>query len=142
MGTGAVVRGPLHLAARVDHRGQSLVAERSTHRGDQLDGEVVVPIGEQILCEIGQRPHGGRTAAAVRRARARDDEAVVGERVEMLAYAGLGHVERLGEIRDLGVGALQPLDDPPLGRAEVLGFQIRAGEIGLGNIDPGNIGSP
>ncbi len=57
------------LGAGVDDLLQALVAERGAYRGDEVDGEVVVAIGEQILREVGQRPHGRRPAPALARAR-------------------------------------------------------------------------
>ena len=119
-----LVRGALLFGARVDHPLQPVVAERGAHRGDQVDGEIVVTIGEQILREIGERPHGRRPAATLARLRARRDEPVLGERVEMLTNAGLGHASARGEIGDRRVGALQPLDDLPLARAQIRGLEV------------------
>ena len=95
----SLVRGALRFGTRVDDLLQALVTERAAHRRDELDGEVVVTIGEQILGQIGQRPHGRRPSPPRRRPAPRRDEAVVGQRVEMLAHARLGHVERLARGR-------------------------------------------
>jgi len=119
LGEGALVGRPLHVAAGVDDPGQALFTQSGTHRGDELDGEVVVAIGKQILGEIGERPHGRRTTSTLGRAGMGGHESVVAKGVEMLANAGLGHVERVRQVGDLGVGALQPLDDSALGHPEI-----------------------
>ena len=44
---------------------------------------------------------------------------MLGESVQVLARAGLGHVERVRQLGDSRVGALQPLHDLALARAEL-----------------------
>ncbi len=110
---------------------QTLVAERRAHRGDELDGEVVVAIGEQVLGEIGERPDRRRPAAPRGGAGAGDDEAVLGERIEVLAHPGLGHVERAARSETLASArfrrsTIRRLVGPEVRLVEVL-TQVRVG---------------
>ena len=126
LGHGAVVRGALHLGARVDDLRETLVAERGAHRGDQLDGEIVVTIGEEILGEIGERPDRRRAAAALGRRRCATTTRPCSASASRCWRTPASVMSSAaGEIGHLGVGALQPLDDPALGRAEVRRAECR-----------------
>ncbi len=108
------IRRELGLRARVDDSSETVLAQRAPHRIEQIDGEIVVMVGEEIACKIGERPHVRGSAAPGRRSRGRGYEPVRRERVEVLAHRGFGEPERRGKLARRRLRALEPVDDTAL----------------------------
>ena len=94
-----LLRQPLAVArflrprAGVDDLAEAFLAERIANRRDEFDGEIGVPVGEQRHREVGEMPRHGRATPAGWFGRRPLDQPQRLQRLQMLAYGGVGEAE-------------------------------------------------